>query len=89
MFGVAVWMPLPLVIIRFLIGMGFLDATHFIVCKNKRTLRYLTQQYPLIGFMSKYNHPMIKTTAITARDFLIRSGFKWGIDFYLRVKGRD
>jgi hypothetical protein len=69
--------------------MGFLDATHFVVCKNKKTLNYLTKQYPLIGFMSKTNQAMIRTAAITARDLLIKSGFKWGIDFYLRVKGSD
>ena len=64
--------------------------THLVVCKNPKALEYLYSDDScccLIASKSKRGEPVSRGDAMVARDELIEAGFKWGIDFYIKVVG--
>jgi len=63
------------------------DGTHLVVCKNSKALKHLYKDETcccLIAAKSERGKPVSQGDALVARDELLKAGFKWGEDFYLK-----
>ncbi len=61
--------------------------THLIVCKNPKALERLFDEdtcCELIAIKTKKGIPVSQGDAMVARDELVKSGFCWGKDFFIK-----
>ncbi len=61
--------------------------THLVVCKNPKALEHLYKPVfccSLIAHASEKGKPVLQGDALIARDELLKAGFEWGKDFYLK-----
>ena len=66
------------------------NGTHKLVIKNPKALELLKQPETcciVIALASEKGKLIEQGDALVARDALLEAGFKWGIDFYLKVVG--